>query len=57
MRNNECKSKTNKPKSRFEECHIALGTRPEKGHLPPQAKIANEIVCDHVCDKLYPPLL
>jgi hypothetical protein len=30
------------------------GLRPEKGQLTPDVKIANEIVCDHVWDKLYP---
>jgi hypothetical protein len=37
---------------RFEECHVAPGARPEKGHLAPEVKMANEIVCDHVWDKL-----
>jgi hypothetical protein len=52
----ECNSEINK-KSGFEEHHIALGVRPEKDHLTPEVKMANEIVCDHVWDKLYPPFL
>jgi hypothetical protein len=28
--------------------------RPEKGHLTPEVKMANETVCDHGWDKLYP---
>jgi hypothetical protein len=36
MRDNECNSKTNK--NGFEECHIALGVRTEKGHLAPEVK-------------------
>jgi hypothetical protein len=43
-------------KTGFEECQIAPGVRPEKGHLAPEVKIANEIVCEHVWDKLYPPI-
>jgi hypothetical protein len=31
--------------------------RPEKGHLAPEVKVANEITCDHVWDKLYLPFL
>jgi hypothetical protein len=34
---------------------MSPGVRPEKGHLIPKVKMANEIVCDHVWDKLYPP--
>jgi hypothetical protein len=46
-----------KTKNRFEECQVASGARSEKGHLTPEIKIANEIVCDHnVWDKLYPPI-
>jgi hypothetical protein len=41
-------------KNRFEECQVAPGMRPEKGHLIPEVKIDNEI-CDHVWDKLYSP--
>jgi hypothetical protein len=51
-RDNECNSKTNRQNNRFEECHRAPGMRPEKGHLTPEVKIANEIVCDHGWDKL-----
>jgi hypothetical protein len=29
----------------------------EKGHLALEVKITNEIICDHVWDKLYPPFL
>jgi hypothetical protein len=29
----------------------------EKDYLAPEIKIANEIICDHVWDKLYPPFL
>jgi hypothetical protein len=42
---------TNKQnKTRFEECHIASGMRPEKGHLAPEVTMANEIIWD----KLHP---
>jgi hypothetical protein len=34
---------------------MSPGVRPEKGRLTPVVKIANEIVCDHMWDKLYPP--
>jgi hypothetical protein len=34
----------------FEEFHIAPGVRPE-------VKIAIEIICDHVWDRLCPPFL
>jgi hypothetical protein len=43
-------------KTGFEECHLAPGMRPEKGHLTPEVKMANEIVCDHVWDKLHTPI-
>jgi hypothetical protein len=43
-----------KQKTRFEERHVIPGVRAEKGHLTPEVKVANEIVCDHVWDKLYP---
>jgi hypothetical protein len=46
---NECYSKTKE-----------LGKvtrRPEEGQLAPEVKTANEITCDHVWDKLYPPFL
>jgi hypothetical protein len=36
----------------FEECQVAPGARPEKGHLAPEVKTANEIICEHVGDKL-----
>jgi hypothetical protein len=36
---------------------ISIGVRPEKGHLTLEIKVANEIICDHVWDKLYPPIL
>jgi hypothetical protein len=55
MRDNECKSETKKV--RFVECHIAPGVQPEKDCLTPELKMANEIICDHVWDKLYPPSL
>jgi hypothetical protein len=29
--------------------------RPEEGHLTPEVNVANEIICDYVWDKLYPP--
>jgi hypothetical protein len=32
------------------------GVRSEKGHFAPEVKVANEITCDYVWDKLYPPL-
>jgi hypothetical protein len=53
MRDNEGNSET-KQKNGFEECHIAPGVRPGKGHLTPEVKMASEIVCDHVWDKLSP---
>jgi hypothetical protein len=28
-----------KKKNRFEECQVAPGALPEKGHLPPEAKV------------------
>jgi hypothetical protein len=31
------------------------GVRPEKGHLALEVIVANDIACDHVWDKLYPP--
>jgi hypothetical protein len=31
--------------------------KPEKAHLAPAVKTANEITCDYVWDKLYPPFL
>jgi hypothetical protein len=52
MRDNECNSETNKQKNGFEKCHVAPGVRPEKGNLILKVKMANEIVCDHVWDKL-----
>jgi hypothetical protein len=61
MRENKCNSETTTTKKKknpgFEECHIAPRVRPEKGHLVPEVQMANEIVCDHVWDKLYPPFL
>jgi hypothetical protein len=58
MKDNECNSETNKQKKpRFEECQVAPGARPEKGHFAPEVKMANEIICDHVWDKLYSPFL
>jgi hypothetical protein len=27
---------------------------PEKGHLAPEVKMAIEMVCDHIWDRLYP---
>jgi hypothetical protein len=54
MRDNECNSETNK-KNGFEECYIAPGVRPEKGHLTPEVKAANKMTCDYVWDKLCPP--
>jgi hypothetical protein len=50
---NECNSKTTDP-PKFEECQIAPGVRPKKAHLILEVKIANEIICDQVWDKLYP---
>jgi hypothetical protein len=41
-------------KTGFEECHMALGVRPEKGHLALEVKMASETVCDQVWDKLLP---
>jgi hypothetical protein len=36
---------------------MSPGVRPEKGHLDLEVKIANEVVCNHVLDRLYPPFL
>jgi hypothetical protein len=44
---------TNK-KTGFKECQVAPEVRPEKGHLAQEVKMANEIICDHVWDKLCP---
>jgi hypothetical protein len=41
-----------KKKNGFEECHVTPGARPGKGHLAPEVKMANGIVCDHVWEKL-----
>jgi hypothetical protein len=38
-------------KNGFKKYHIAPGVRPEKGHLFPDVKMANEIVYDHIWDK------
>jgi hypothetical protein len=43
MRDNEYNSETKQTKPRS-----------EKGHLSQEVKMANEIVCDHVWDKVYP---
>jgi hypothetical protein len=51
MGDNEYNSETNKQKKKFEECHIAPGVRPVKGHLTRKIKMANERVCEHVWDK------
>jgi hypothetical protein len=53
MRNNECCSETKKNPI----WGMSPGVRPEKGHLAPEVKVANEIACDHVWDKLYPQFL
>jgi hypothetical protein len=34
---------------------LSPGVIPEKGLITPELKVANEIACDHVWDKLYPP--
>jgi hypothetical protein len=57
MRGNEHNSETKQNKNGFKECQVAPGARPEKAHLTPEVKIANEIICDHVWDKMYPPFL
>jgi hypothetical protein len=54
MRDNEFNSEMKKKKTRFEECLIAHGARPEKGHLDPDVKMTNEIVSGHVLDNLPP---
>jgi hypothetical protein len=57
-RDNECNSETkNKQKIRLEACHVVPGVRPEKGHLTPEVKMANEIAFDYIWDELYPPFL
>jgi hypothetical protein len=42
---------------KFGECHITPGVKPEKGHLTLEVKMANEIIYDHIWDKVYPPVL
>jgi predicted membrane protein len=54
-RDNECNSETNKQKKWI--WGMSPGVRPEKGHLTPEVKMANEIACDHVWDKLYSSFL
>jgi hypothetical protein len=44
-------------KKGLEECQVAPRARPEKGHLAPEVKIANEIIGVHVWDNPYPPFL
>jgi hypothetical protein len=61
IRDNECNSKTNQNKTKktgFEECQVAPRARPEKGQLTPEVKTDNEIICDHVWEKLLslPPI-
>jgi hypothetical protein len=53
MRDNDCNSE----KNGCEECQSTPGVRPEKGHLAPEFKMASELVCNHVLDKLHPPFL
>jgi hypothetical protein len=56
MTDNECNSETTTTttkKNRFEEGQVAPGMRPEKSHLTPEVKIANETICDHAWGKLY----
>jgi hypothetical protein len=36
---------------------MSPGVRLEKSRFDPEVKIANEIVCDHVWDKMYLPFL
>jgi hypothetical protein len=47
----ECYSETKKKQS----WGMLSKVRPQKGHLAPEVKVANEIACDYVWDKLYPP--
>jgi hypothetical protein len=49
--------KTNQKKTGFEEFKIAPGVRPKKVPPSPEVKMANEIVFDHVWDKLNPSFL
>jgi hypothetical protein len=35
---------------------MSPAVRPEKGHLAPEVKMAYEIVCDLVWEKLNPPI-
>jgi hypothetical protein len=44
-------------KTGFEEGHMAPGVRLGNDNLAPEVKTANEIVCHHVWDKVYPPFL
>jgi hypothetical protein len=47
---NECYRETKKNQS----WRMLPGMRPEKGHLAPLVKVANEIACDHVWDSPPP---
>jgi hypothetical protein len=51
MRVKECYSETKKNWS----WGMLPGDQGTSGHLAPEVKAANEIACDYVWDKLYPP--
>jgi hypothetical protein len=53
MGDNECYSETKKKWS----WGLLPGVIPEKGHIAPEFKMANEITCNCVWDKLYPTFL
>jgi hypothetical protein len=52
MRVNEC---YNEMKKKMELGSVSW--RPEKGHFALEFKATNEITCDYVGDKMYPPSL
>jgi hypothetical protein len=53
MKDNECYSETKKKQI----WGMSPGVRTEKDHLNLEVKVANEIACDHVWEKLYSPFL
>jgi hypothetical protein len=50
---NECYSETKKNRI----WGMSPGVKPDKCYLALWVKMANEVACDHVGDKLYPPFL
>jgi hypothetical protein len=50
---NDCYSETKKNQN----WRMLSGERPEKGHLIPEVKAANEMAWDNIWDTLSPPFL